>query len=123
MGINVDEGVRPSDNMDRDGQEKHPVSPKSPMSLPASMELSPKSSMLSLPAAVELEIVTEAASIAELLERDAAQRDAEAPGASIVIVGGAGVALLHGAWELAWGGCAGGGAGGRPQPPGYRARG
>jgi len=90
MGINVDEGARPSDNMDRDGQEKHPVSPKSPMSLPASMELSPKSSMLSLPAAVELEIVTEAASIAELLERDAAQRDAEAPGASIVIVGGAG---------------------------------
>ena len=71
-----DEGARPSDNMDG---PKHPASPKSPMSLPASMELSPKSSM-GLPAAMELEIVTETATTAELLERDAAQRDAEAPG-------------------------------------------
>ena len=74
-----DAGTRPSDNMDSDGRAKHPASPKSPMSLPASMELSPKSSM-SMPAAMELEIVTETATTAELLERDAAQRDAEAPG-------------------------------------------
>ena len=71
--------ARPSDNVDSHGLTQ-PVSPKSPMSLPASMELSPKSSMSPLPAAMELEIVTETATTAELLERDAAQRDAEAPG-------------------------------------------
>ena len=43
--------ARPSDNVDSHGLTQ-PVSPKSPMSLPASMELSPKSSMSPLPAAI-----------------------------------------------------------------------
>jgi len=84
--------ARPSDNVDSHGRE-HPLSPKSPMSLPASMELSPKSSM-SLPAAMELEIVTETATTAELLERGTAQSDAEAPGARLIgDVQGSGAAL------------------------------
>ena len=69
--------------MDND-EQKPPVSPKSPMSLPASMELSQKSPMsLPAPLPVELELlgVVKEATAAELFERAEAQRIAEAPGA------------------------------------------
>ena len=69
--------------MDND-EQKPPVSPKSPMSLPASMELSQKSPMsLPAPLPVELELlgVVKEATAAELFERAEAQRITEAPGA------------------------------------------
>ena len=69
--------------MDND-EQKPPISPKSPMSLPASMELSQKSPMsLPAPLPVELELlgVVKEATAAELFERAEAQRIAEAPGA------------------------------------------
>ena len=78
------------DNMVIDGQpceEKLPESPKSPMSLPASMELSPTKSPLKSPPASPLPMglgLLEAGkepTTAELLKRAAAQRKAEAPGA------------------------------------------
>ena len=77
------------DNMVIDGQpceEKLPESPKSPMSLPASMELSPTKSPLKSPPASPLPMglgLLEAGkepTTAELLKRAAAQRKAEAPG-------------------------------------------
>ena len=69
--------------MDND-EQKPPISPKSPMSLPASMELSQKSPVsLPAPLPVELELlgVVKEATAAELFERAEAQRFAEAPGA------------------------------------------
>ena len=78
------------DNMVIDGQpceEKLPESPKSPMSLPASMELSPTKSPLKSPPASPLPMglgLLEAGkepTTAELLKRAAAQRKAEAAGA------------------------------------------
>jgi len=78
------------ENMVIDGQpceEKLPESPKSPMSLPASMELSPTKSPLKSPPASPLPMglgLLEAGkepTTAELLKRAAAQRKAEAPGA------------------------------------------
>mmetsp|Transcript_37218 Transcript_37218/g.94369 ORF Transcript_37218/g.94369 Transcript_37218/m.94369 type:complete len:253 (+) Transcript_37218:84-842(+) len=76
-----------------DGQpceEKLPESPKSPMSLPASMELSPTKSPLKSPPASPLPMglgLLEAGkepTTAELLKRAAAQRKAEAPDARLI---------------------------------------
>ena len=65
-------------------EEKLPESPKSPMSLPATMELSPKSPLYltasPLPMGLGLLEVVKEPTTAELLERAAAQRNAEAPG-------------------------------------------
>ena len=74
------------DNMVIDGQpceEKLPESPKSPMSLPASMELSPTKSPPASPLPMGLGLLEagKEPTTAELLKRAAAQRKAEAPGA------------------------------------------
>ena len=67
--------------MDND-EQKPPVSPKSPISLPASMELGQKSPV-SLPAPLPVELlgVGKEATAAELFERAEAQGITEAPGA------------------------------------------
>eukprot|EP00321_Phaeocystis_globosa_P018986 CAMPEP_0118811978 /NCGR_PEP_ID=MMETSP1162-20130426/2017_1 /TAXON_ID=33656 /ORGANISM="Phaeocystis Sp, Strain CCMP2710" /LENGTH=143 /DNA_ID=CAMNT_0006741665 /DNA_START=82 /DNA_END=509 /DNA_ORIENTATION=- len=72
--------------MDND-EQKPPVSPTSPISLPASMELSQNSPMsLPAPLPVEPELlgVGKEATAAELFERAEAQRIAEAPGARLL---------------------------------------
>ena len=91
--------------MDND-EQKPPVSPKSPMSLPASMELSQKSPMsLPAPLPVELELlgVVKEATAAELFERAEAQRITEAPGACpTVLVVSCGLSSVVAARVLSW---------------------